>query len=137
MKKTNLKIAIIAGTIIAVAIVMLWQKETAERWAAEAPLLGELSGQVTLLQEENRSLQEQLDAAIQRSQAMEQRNPGPKTEAGDLSKLDAPAQPKEEWMDREYGQGTADRAKDCWRWAFALICYASEHDEQFPTSLRV
>lgn len=150
MIKPNLKLWFVAVMMFAAAGITLWQRQRAERWMGEAAALRQVVGQAELLREENQELHEQLRAAARRSEAdgqelmclyaqtaafrkTEEENARLKSER----KTSTPqARRKEEWMDRMYGEGTSDRGIHCLRWAYALIEYASEHDEQFPTSLR-
>jgi hypothetical protein len=134
MRKPDLKLAFIATAIVAAAILFFWQREGGR--IADASSDGEVANRVAALREEKQSLQQQLDAAIQRSQQPEQRNVELKSEAGDLATPKARADSKRDRMDLTYGEGTAAGGINATRWGYALINYACEHDEQFPMGLR-
>jgi hypothetical protein len=144
MIKPNVKLGFVAVIVVIAAAIMLWQKQRAERWRAEALSLRQAVAQAAQVQEENQELRAATQRAVAdaqelarlQAQAAAVRQTERLDSKQDTSRQPPEAQPKEDWMDRTYGRGTSDRGIHCYRWGHALLSYARDHDGQFPVSLR-
>lgn len=154
MAKPNSKLTLMTLLMMfSVIAFTLYYRSEAEYWIVEAASLRDAVNQASVLKEENQELRERLQEANRYAEKdakelarlyaqvggfrqAEQEVMRLKDKGSDLTGQILQAPLKDEWLDRTYGQGTADRGIHCARWAHALLRYASDHDGEFPTSLR-